>query len=117
MHFCIALVSGMTHRSEKQKPQRVRIFPERTIRPEEIARRKAERTKLGLRCREIFERIRPQLIEKHYNWFIAIEPDTGEYLIDPKFLGILEKIRERYGDTDAMLTTFRLNERGTCGRI
>lgn len=107
----------MTHLSNKQKPRRGTICPERTILPEEIARRKAERKQFGLRCREIFERIRPQLIEKHYNWFIAIEPDTGEYLIDPKFLGILEQIRERYSDTDAMLTTFRLNERGTCGRI
>ena len=107
----------MTNLSEKQKPRRGRICPERTILPEEIARRKAERTKLGLRCREIFEQIRPQLIEKHYNWFIAIEPNTGEYLIDPKLLGILAKIRERYGDTDAMLTTFRLNEKGTCGRV
>ncbi|NET62017.1 MAG: hypothetical protein F6K47_39630 [Symploca sp. SIO2E6] len=107
----------MTNLSQRRKPRRGRICPERTVSLEEIARRKAERTKLGLRCREIFEQIRPQLIEKHYNWFIAIEPDTGEYLIDPKFLGIMEKIRERYGDTNAMLTTFCLNERGTCGRL
>ncbi|MDF0555442.1 hypothetical protein [Kamptonema sp. UHCC 0994] len=107
----------MTQISEKQKPRRGRIFPDRTIDSEELASRKAERTKLGRRCQEIFERIRPELIEKHYNWFIAIEPDTGEYLIDPKFLTLTKKIQEQYGNTDVMLTTFRLNETGTCGRI
>lgn len=107
----------MTELSEKPKPRRGRIFPERTIPPEELARRKAERTKLGLRCRAIFERLRPELIEKYYNWFIAIEPDSGEYLIDPDFLGIIQKVQAQYGDKDVMLTTFRLNETGVCGRI
>jgi hypothetical protein len=107
----------MPELSEKPKPRRGRIFPERTIPPEELARRKAERTKLGLRCREIFERLRPELIEKYYNWFIAIEPDSGEYLLDPKLMELIDKVQKKYGDTDAMLTTFRLNETGNCGRI
>jgi hypothetical protein len=59
----------MVDLSQKQKPRRGRIFPEIVIPPEELARRKAERTKLGLRCRAIFERIRPELIDKYYNWF------------------------------------------------
>ncbi|MDY6783853.1 MAG: hypothetical protein SW833_15140 [Cyanobacteriota bacterium] len=107
----------MTNLSEKYKSRQDKRFPKRAAPPEEIAKRRAERRELGLRCREIFEQIRPELIEEHYNWFVAIDPDTGDYLIDPKFLGIIEKIRDRYGETDAMLTTFRLNERGTCGRI
>lgn len=107
----------MAELSEKPKPRRGRIFPERNIPPEELARRKVERTKIGLRCREIFQRLRPELIEKYYNWFIAIEPDSGEYLIDPEFLGIIQKIKTQYGDKDVMLTTFRLNETGACGRI
>ncbi|MBD0314321.1 MAG: hypothetical protein ICV86_16150, partial [Microcoleus sp. T3-bin5] len=86
----------MTPLSSKRKALRGRIFPEQTIPPEELARRKAERTKLGLRCREIFERLRPELIGEYYNWFIAIEPDSGEYLIDRKFLGIIEKVKEQY---------------------
>jgi len=57
----------MTNLSEKPKQQRGRICPERTILPEKISRRKVERTKIGLRCREIFEQIRPQLIEEYYN--------------------------------------------------
>ncbi|MEG4506313.1 hypothetical protein QUA81_22100 [Microcoleus sp. F6_B4] len=107
----------MTQLSEKRKALRGRISPERTIPPEELARRAAEKTELGLRCREIFERIRPKLIDEYYNWFIAIEPDSEEYLIDPTLLGIVQKIKEHYGDKKVMLTTFRLNETGTCGRI
>ena len=56
-------------------------------------------------------------MEKYYNWLIAIEPDTGEYIIDPKLEGIIQKIKERYGDEKVMLTAFRLNEEGYCGRI
>ncbi|MDF5719186.1 MAG: hypothetical protein PUP91_01570 [Rhizonema sp. PD37] len=29
-----------------------------------------------MQCRAIFERIRPQLIENHYNWFIAIDAEA-----------------------------------------
>jgi hypothetical protein len=37
---------------------------------------------LAARCRVIFERLRPTLIETHYNWHIAIDPDTEQYLIE-----------------------------------
>jgi hypothetical protein len=87
------------------------------IPPEELARREAEKNELGLRCRAIFERLRPELIDQHYNWFIAIEPDSEEYLIDPTLLGIVQKIKEHYSDKNVMLTAFRLNESGVCGRI
>ncbi|MCW6053456.1 hypothetical protein K4039_26225 [Lyngbya sp. CCAP 1446/10] len=105
----------MTQLSEKRKALRGRIS--RTISPEELAKHKAEKTKLRLRGRAIFERIRPELIGDYYNWFIAIEPDSEEYLIDPKLLGIAQKIKEYYGDKNVMLTMFRLNEKGTCGSI
>ncbi|MCL1466171.1 hypothetical protein [Argonema galeatum] len=107
----------MNHLPEKRQLRRGRIFPEYTVPPEEIARRRAERTELGLRCRAIFERIRPELMEKYYNWLIAIEPDTGEYVVDPKLEGIIQKIKERYGDADVKITAFRLNEEEYCGRI
>ncbi|MGL5061675.1 MAG: hypothetical protein ACRC62_17030 [Microcoleus sp.] len=107
----------MTQLSEKRKALRARISPDRIIPPEELARRKAERTKLRLRGKAIFERLRPELIGEHYNWFIAIEPDSEEYLIDPTLLGIVQKIKEYCGDKNVMLTTFRLNESGACGRI
>ena len=107
----------MTSLPEKRQPRRGRTFPECSIPPEELARRRAKRIELGKRCRAIFERIRPELIEQYYNWFIAIEPDSGDYLIDPKLEGVIQKGRERYTSTDTKLTIFRLNETGTCGTI
>jgi hypothetical protein len=107
----------MTQLSEKRQVRRGRILRENTIPPEELARRKAERTQLGLRCRAIFERLRPQLIDEYYNYFIAIEPDSEEYLIAPTFTWLIKKIREIYGAQDIKMTAFRINETGTCGMI
>lgn len=54
-----------------------------TITPEELQRRKQQRTEIGKLYREVFERIRPQLIDNHYNCFIAVDADTGNYLWTP----------------------------------
>lgn len=32
--------------------------------------------------RSYFDQICPQLIDEHYNWFITIEPNSGDYFID-----------------------------------
>ncbi len=73
---------------------------------------------LAARCRVIFERVRPSLIENHYNWYIAIDPDTEEYIIDPTFDGIIKKVTEAYGyGNDPKLTMYKLNDTGYCGRI
>lgn len=78
----------------------------------------SERDALAMRCRVIFERLRPTLIETHYNWHIAIDPDTEQYLIDPTLKGITRKIRLDYGNSESVkLTIFRLNDTGTCGRL
>lgn len=115
--YTFNLEKTMTQLSEKRKALRARISPKPTIPPEELARRAAERTELRLRGQAIFERIRPQLIGEYYNWFIAIDPDSEEYLIDPKLLGIVQKMKEQYGDKITMLRMFRLNETGNCGSI
>lgn len=94
-----------------------RRLPRNPLPPEEIARRKAERAEFGARCRVVFEKLRPQLIDQHYNWFIAVNPDNDEYLIDPSFEGIIEKVREPYKKGVITGAIFRLNEQGFCGRI
>jgi len=102
---------------EKTQPFRTRLLPKRVLPPEEIAKRKAVKAEFGARCRVVFEKLRPQLIERYYNWFIAVAPDGEEYLIDPSLEGLVEKIRARYQDGMVKLTTYRLNETGVCGRI
>ncbi len=105
----------MTESTAKQPARRGRIFPERTLSPEELARRKAEDEACYRRCRAIFERVRPDLIEEHYGWYIAVEPDSGDYLIDADIMQAHKKALEKYPNNRHCV--FCLNETGTTGRI
>ncbi|MBD6616226.1 hypothetical protein FNW02_10360 [Komarekiella sp. 'clone 1'] len=99
-------------------PRRTRILPASILATEEARHRQEQRDALAMRCRAIFERLRPTLLETHYNWHIAIDPETEHYLIDQTLLGITQKIRDAYGNTNEVkLTIFRLNDTGTCGRL
>ena len=52
----------------------------------------------------------------HYNWFIAIDAETGNYLVDSKFDGLMQQVKIHYPSNGKVrLTTFRLNEHGYCG--
>ncbi|MEH1804519.1 hypothetical protein [Nostoc sp.] len=100
------------------QPRRTRILPASTLVSEEVHQRQEQRDALAMRCRAVFERLRPTLIETYYNWHIAIDPETERYLIDPTLLGIMQKIHDAYGNTNEVkLTIFRLNDTGTCGRL
>lgn len=108
----------MIESTKKRQVRRGRIFPEHRSTPEQIAQLTAQRQELGQRCRQIFEQIRPQLISTHYNWFIAIDAETGNYLLDPKFEELMQKIKAHYPPNGTVrLTAFRLNETGYCGLI
>ena len=108
----------MTESTQKRQVRRGRIFPEYQSSPESRARHIAEREELGKHCRQIFERIRPQLLPTHYNWFIAIDAETGNYLLDEKFDGLMQKVKVHYPSNGKVsLTAFRLNEDGYCGLI
>lgn len=105
----------MTQQPVKRPIRRGRIFPEHTIPPEELARRKAEREARYQRCRPVFERVRDELISNHYNWFMIIEPNSGDYLIDPDEEVAIKKARQKY--PSGKLGIFRINETGACGKI
>ena len=99
----------------KQPARRGRIFPERTLSPEELAKRQAERKVFHLRCRAIFERVRPDLIQEHYGWYIAVEPNSGDYFIDEDIELASQKAREKH--PTAVHCTFCLDETGATGTI
>jgi hypothetical protein len=61
----------MTNKKSVRRRQQGRIFPEFTIPPEELAKREAERNARGEKARVIFNRVRPELINDHYNWFMV----------------------------------------------
>ncbi|MBD0346765.1 MAG: hypothetical protein ICV63_18455 [Coleofasciculus sp. Co-bin14] len=106
----------MTKTLSDGKPRRLpKRFPTRQISSEEKARRQAESDVFYQRCRTIFERVRPQLIEEHYNWYIIIEPDSEDYAINSDEMVAIQKMREQHPQGKVMI--MRLNETGTCGRI
>ena len=105
----------MTQLSSNRTARLGRIFPERQPSAEEKAKRKVEREKFNQRCQVIFERVRPELIDQHYDWFIIIEPDSGEYIIDPDEAVARAKARDKFGHT--MRLMLRINGTGCCGRI
>lgn len=101
--------------SSNRTPRRGRVFPENQLSPEEKARRKTEDELFSQRCRMIFDKVKPELIEDHYNWFIVIEPESGDYFIEPDENVARQKAREQFGDT--MRLMMRINETGACGKI
>lgn len=98
--------------SQDLQPRRLpKRVPERQVTSEA----QAESEAFYQRCRAIFDRVCPELIADHYNWYIIIEPDTGDYVIDQDDMTALQKLREKQPTGKVM--TMRLNETGTCGRI
>jgi hypothetical protein len=95
--------------------RRGRIFPEIQWSPEEKARRIAENNAFSQRCRTIFEQVRLNLIEKHYGWYIAIEPDSGDYFIDRDKNVAHQKARHKH--PNSVHCVFCLNETGATGKI
>lgn len=105
----------MTQQQPKHQARRGRIFPELSISLEEQVRKEAENEAFYQRCRPIFERLRPKLIENHYNWFIVIEPVSEDYFVDQDSRAALLQALEKH--PQAEFFTFRLNKTGVCGRI
>jgi hypothetical protein len=105
----------MTQQQTQHALRRSRIFPQHTIPPQELERRKAERNARYQRCFPVFEQVRDELIDDYYNWFILIEPNSGNYFIDADEDKAVEKARQKY--LTGWLMTFRINETGACGMI
>jgi hypothetical protein len=105
----------MTQLTPKPPRRRGRIFPELTLSPEELAKRKAENEAEYQLYRAIFEKLRPGLIKDHYGWYIAIELNSSDYVIDQDKEVAHKKAREKFPNADHCV--FCLNESGAVGRI
>ncbi len=57
----------------------------------------------------------PELVKEHYNWFIQIEPESGDYFIDADEEVSFQKARPQHPTAELMV--MRLNEMGSCGKI
>ncbi|MCW6051435.1 hypothetical protein QUB60_15820 [Microcoleus sp. A2-C5] len=105
----------MTYLNPTSRTPRRRLHPKRTRSSEEIAQWYAEREAFYQRCKPIFDRLKPELIKTHYNWYMAVEPDSGEYFIDKDDMLVANIAHEKY--PKVKLHVFRINETGVCGTI
>ncbi|MFE1748235.1 hypothetical protein [Coleofasciculus sp. H7-2] len=105
----------MTETKPTAKARRGRIFPEIQWSEEKKQARKTEREAFRQRCEVIFKRVQPELIETHYNWYISVEPDSGDYFIDKDEEVATQKAQEKH--RNAKLYLFRINETGVSGTI
>ncbi len=105
----------MNESTSQKVIRRGRIFPEIQWSEEEKAKHKAEREEFHQRCRAIFDRVHSQLMEEHYGWYIAVEPESGDYFLDKDAETASQKARQQYPQSIHCL--FCLNETGACGTI
>ncbi|MUH00025.1 hypothetical protein F7734_50230 [Scytonema sp. UIC 10036] len=105
----------MTAISSKKKLQQRRTLPGHKLSLEEKLKRQAESEAFYQCCYVIFEKLSPELMSQHYNWFISIEPDTGDYIIAPNRDNLLLHSCQTYPHKRSFI--FRLNETGVCGTI
>lgn len=105
----------MTPLSFSKTVQRGRVFPEKQLSSAEKTKIKAEDAAFYQCCREIFDSVQPELIEDYYDWFIIIEPESGEYFIDEDKNVALSQSRSKHPGKNCII--MRINETGTCGRI
>ncbi|MUG91789.1 hypothetical protein F7734_04580 [Scytonema sp. UIC 10036] len=105
----------MTETKPNPTARRGRIFPEIQWTPEQHAQWEAERQEFRKRSQVIFNRVKPELMQTHYNWYITIEPDSGEYFVNQDEMEGAFLAHEKY--PGAKLYTFRINETGVCGTV
>ncbi len=107
---------NMNQKHRQKVPFGTPIFPDKPrLSKEKLARRKAIREAFAQRCQKIFDQVAPQLITEHYGWSIHIEPNSGDYFIDPDSEVGFQKAKQKH--PTARLMEMCLNETGTCGRI
>lgn len=97
------------------KQFRIRLHPEQKLSPEEIEQRQIELKTFRDRCKIIFDSLRSELMKTHDSWYVAIEPDSGDYFLAPDELDAAKICREKH--PNAVPHVFCINETGFCGRV
>lgn len=103
----------MVETQTSQKFERGRIFSEIQWSVEQKAEWKAKRKDFYERCQTIFKRVKTELIETHYNWYIAVEPESQEYFLAENILDAIALSRQKYPNSPFHL--FQINQTGICG--
>lgn len=101
--------------SDTKTVRRGRIFPDIQWSEEKKAEWKAQQEAFYQRGKVIFDRVQPELIKSHHNWYMAVEPESGDYFIDKDELAAINKSRQCYPNAPVFI--FRINETGIAGTI
>lgn len=105
----------MSQHTPEKIVRRGRVFPEIQWSEEKKAAHKARQEAFYQRCWAIFEKLKPEILDKYYGWYIAIEPDSGDYFIDKEQEVASRQAREKHPNTIHHM--FGINETGVSGRI
>ncbi len=108
-------VSIMNDTNPTRTRRRGRIFPEIQWSEEKIAQWKAQQEAFYQRCKLIFDRLQPDLIKTHYNWYMTVEPESGDYFLDKDEIVAINMSRQKHPNAPFFL--FRINATGVSGTI
>jgi len=95
--------------------RRGRIFPEIQWTEEQKAQWKVEQEEFYQRFKPVFDKVQPELIKTHYNWYMAVEPESGEYFVNENEINAIKISREKYPKSSVFV--FKINETGVAGTI
>lgn len=105
----------MTHLTEKRFARRSRIFAQNLISPEQLQQRRVEAEELDKRGSQYFDKIYARLLKTYPNWCIAIEVDSGYYLLDSDWENLIRRVNIYCPKGKLMM--YGINETRTCGQI
>lgn len=105
----------MLQKKTKSSARRGRIFPEVQWSEQQWEQWKTETERFRQRCRPIFEQVKTQYLDTHYGWYVAVEPESGDYFISADKLEAMRLSQESH--PTAKFFIFCLNETGVSGTI
>lgn len=105
----------MTEAKHTRVARRGRIFPEIQWTEEQFAQWKAKQDEFYQRCKPIFDLVQPELIKTHYNWYMAVEPESGEYFIALDEMTAIKMSSQKHPKCPVFI--FKINETGVAGTI
>ncbi len=105
----------MTQLTEKYSARRRRINASHSISEEELQQRRVETEELDRRGSQYLDLIYTRLLKTHYNWCVAIEVDSGYYLLDSNWENLIRRVKIYCPKGKLMM--YGINETRTCGQI
>ncbi|BAY22441.1 hypothetical protein NIES2100_22040 [Calothrix sp. NIES-2100] len=105
----------MTDTKPTRVTRRGRIFPSIQWTQEKKQAWKTSQEEFYQRCKPIFDKVQPELIKTHYNWYMAVEPESREYFVDKDEMTAIKMSRQKHPNCPVFV--FKINETGVAGTI